>query len=97
MVVNFLTDPAFPHFDLQINHENRPHIYSCVKTGAVSISVSCSGDVMPVGETLQFLLLSRTDKSPFAEGQFAIIGMAIATPELARTPTSIPSGERPPR
>jgi hypothetical protein len=97
MVVEILTDPSLPAFDLLINHEDRPHNYLCVKTGGTSTRIACSGDVMPVGEALQFLLISRRDKRLLAEGQFAMIGLAIATPELASTPTPIPRWDHTPR
>jgi hypothetical protein len=43
---------------------------------------------MPVGETLQFLVISKRKDIPLAEGRFPIIGLALATPEVAPTPLS---------
>lgn len=97
MLINLLTERSVPDFHLEVRREAGTTAYQCHKTGRFSTSVLCSGRVMPVGETLQFVILSKQDDSLLAEGQLPIIGLALATPEFAATPTSIPFSDRPPR
>lgn len=98
MVINIRSDDtSSPEYYIKIKHGEEEIIYGCLRTGALSSSVSCIGTIVPVGEMLQFLVLSRRDNSLLAEGQFPIIGLALATPEFATTPTSIPAFNRPPK
>jgi hypothetical protein len=61
-----------------------------------STNFSCRGETLPIGEPLQFLMLSKKN-IPLAEGSFSIIGLPIATPEIAVTPTFNPDLDRPPK
>ena len=98
MVINIRSDdPSSLDYYIKIRHGEEEIIYGCLRAGGFSSSVSCIGNIMPVGEVLQFLVLSKRDNSLLAEGQFPIIGLALATPEPATTPTAIPFSDRPPR
>ena len=97
MLISLMTERSVPDFQLEVRHEGSMTAYQCHKTGRFSTSVLCTGQVMPVGEVLQFVLLAKENDSLLAEGQFSIIGLALATPEFAVTPTYIPSFDRQPR
>lgn len=98
MSINIQTEStSSTDFDVQIKHGEAEKLYTCRRTGAFSTSVVCIGDAMPAGEALQFLVLSRKDHSLLAEGTFPIIGLALATPEAATTPTVVPAWNRPPK
>lgn len=98
MVINIRTDdPSSLDYYIKIKHGEAENIYGCLRAGGFSSSVSCIGDTMPVGEVLQFLVISKKDDRLLAEGQFPIIGLALATPQFAATPTIIPFSDRPPK
>ena len=97
MVIDFVTDSSVPDFHLQIRHENTLTSYQCRKDARFPTTASCFGKTMPVGEVLQFILRSKKDNSLLSEGQFSILGLALATPAFATTPTSAPLFDRPPR
>ena len=61
------------------------------------------GEVMRLAEVLQFLLISVDGEVTLAEGRFAIIGLALSTPDLAElsptvdlTASATPGGSRTP-
>jgi hypothetical protein len=84
MLVNVLTPGlSFPAFYLKIIHNKGENIYECKKVERFSTSVYCIGEAMRLGEVLQFMLISVDGEATLAEGQFAIIGLALSTPELA--------------
>ena len=84
MLVNVLTpDLSFPPFYLKIVHKEGENIYECKKLERFSTSVYCTGEAMRLGEVLQFMLISADGDVTLAEGRFAIIGLALATPEFA--------------
>jgi hypothetical protein len=89
MLVNILTpETSFPAFYLKIVHEKGESIYECQKAEGFPENVYCIGEEMQAGKILQFLLISRRGGTLLAEGNFAIIGLALATPEVASpTPT----------
>ena len=88
MVVNFLTTGAFyPDFYLKINQEGDDHIYTCQKANKFATNVYCTGATMPFGEVLQFSIFSLKENVLLAEGNFAIIGMGLGTPEIFSSPT----------
>jgi hypothetical protein len=88
MLVNFLTTGAFyPDFYLKIKQGEEQHIYVCQKVNKFATSVYCTGAVMPLGEVLQFSIFSIKEEVLLAEGNFAIIGLAIGTPEAISSPT----------
>lgn len=98
MVINVLIDrSARRNFYMKIRRDGGESIYKCRKMANSSTSFSCRGETLPIGEPLQFLMLSTKKNIPLAEGSFSIIGLPIATPEIAVTPTFSPDFDRPPR
>lgn len=88
MLVNFLTTGAFyPDFYLKIRQNEDNHIYPCQKVNKFATSIYCTGAAMPLGEVLQFSIFSINEDVLLAEGNFAIIGMALGTPEIFSSPT----------
>lgn len=88
MLVNFLTAGAFyPDFYLKIKAGEDEHIYVCEKLDTFSTSVYCTGKIMPVGEVLQFFIISLNEDVVLAQGNFSIIGMALAAPGIFSPPT----------
>jgi len=86
MLVNFLTPGAsFPDFYLKITQikSKNESLYECQKVKGFSTSVYCIGEKMSIGQDMQFMIISRKDDSLLAEGRFAIIGLALPTPEFA--------------
>ena len=96
MLVNILTPGAsFPAFYLKIVHENGESTYECQKVKEFPKNVYCIGEVMQVGKILQFLIISKRDETLLAEGKFAIIGLALPTPEGQLNLTVSPTPEGP--
>ena len=88
MLVNILTDgSSFPDFYLKIKHSQGESIYPCTKVKRFSTSVYCAGKILPLGEELQFFILSIDDNRLLAQGNFSIIGMAFSTVEIIAPPT----------
>ena len=88
MVINILTSSSSPPgFYIKIRHEAGETLYKCRKVKGFSTSVACTGDALLPGGTLQFLMISTDEEVLLAEGHFPMIGLAIATPEIAMTPT----------
>ena len=88
MLVSFLTDGAFyPDFYLKIKAGEDEHIYVCEKVNTFSTSVYCTGKALPVGEVLQFYIISLNEDVVLAQGNFPIIGMALAAPGVYSSPT----------
>ena len=84
MLVNVLAPGlSFPPFYLKIIHNAGENIYECKKLQKFLTSVYCIGEVMRLGEVLQFMLISVDGEVTLAEGSFTIIGLALATPEFA--------------
>ena len=84
MLVNVLTPGlSFPVFYLKIIHGDGENVYECEKLKRFSTSFYCTGEAMRLGEVLQFMLISVDVDVTLAEGRFAIIGLALATPDLA--------------
>jgi hypothetical protein len=95
MLVTFLTAGAFyPDFYLTIKTGENEHVYVCQKVDTFATSVYCTGKALPVGEVLQFQIFSINEEVLLAQGNFPIIGMALAPPELfaSATPTITPTG-----
>jgi hypothetical protein len=86
MLINILIERSAPSFYLKIKYGSGENIYQCRK--AKGTSAFCIGKAMPVGEVLQFLMISKKEEIPIAEGRFPIIGLALATPEIAPTTSS---------
>ena len=90
MLVNVLTSGlSFPNFYLKIIHSKGENIYECEKVKKFSTSVYCIGEAMRLGEVLHFMLISVDGEATLAEGQFAIIGLALSTPEFALLPSTV--------
>ena len=84
MLVNVLTPGlSFPAFYLKIIHSEGGNVYECETLERFSTNVYCIGEAMRLGEVLQFLLISTDGEVTLAEGSFAIIGLALATPDFA--------------
>jgi hypothetical protein len=98
MAIHVQALSAFPPpFYLAISRQEAKNTYQCKKDGGLSTSFTCRGETMPVGETLQLWVLSTEDDTALAEGKLAIVGLALATPEPAATPTRGPVFPRLPR
>jgi hypothetical protein len=95
LVIRLLSNRSVPDFDLQIRREDGLSTYDCRKGARFSTSVTCTGDAVPVGESLEFLVVSRYEKRLLAEGTFPIIGLALATPDIAVAPTPDPLWDSP--
>jgi hypothetical protein len=88
MLVSFLTDGAFyPDFYLKIKQDENEHIYSCQKVNKFATSVYCTGAALPLGQVFQFSIFSIKEEVLLAEGNFAIIGLALGTPVILAPPT----------
>lgn len=88
MLVNFqLPRPGYPAFILVINRFGVENTYVCRKVKGLATGVTCTGASQAPGEVLQFRVFAKKDGTLLAEGKFAIIGIAIATPEGQATET----------
>jgi hypothetical protein len=98
MVIHIqIENTVSPASYLKIRREEAEDVYRCQKAGGFSAILTCSGKAMPAGETLEFLMFSTRNDMLLAEGKFPIVGLALATPEPATTPTYVPVLEHPPR
>lgn len=98
MLIHMQTaDLASPDFNLKIRHAENEKLYVCRRSSWSSLQVTCTGEAMPVGQDLRLQVISKEDDTLLAAGTLPIIGLALATPDLATTPTSVPLSERPPR
>ncbi len=88
MVIQILTD-SLEDFYIKIKYEEGEHMYVCQRATQYSRNVACTGAAVPVGETLNFLLISKEANTTLAQGSFPIIGLALATPEISVSPTPI--------
>ncbi|MGB8984380.1 MAG: hypothetical protein WCC12_21110 [Anaerolineales bacterium] len=97
MVINLLVNGSLQNFHAQIRHEDEERLYECKKPGRYSNSATCTGEAVAVGQTVELLLVSTDDNSTLAAGRFAIIGLALATPEVYLTPTPVSVFDRSPK
>lgn len=89
MLVSFLTAGAFyPDFYLKVKADETDHIYVCQKANTFATSVYCTGAALPLGEVLQFYVISLNGDVVLAQGNFPIIGIALAGP-VVFSPTSV--------
>lgn len=95
MLINILVRGTAKSFYVKIIHKGSEYIYECKKASQYSTHVSCTGQPMPIGETFSFLIVSKEEDIILVEGSFSIVGLALATPEIAITPT--PFDHRSPR
>lgn len=96
MLITILVHGSAEDFYVKIEHQGSEYIYKCKKNSQYSNHVSCTGETMPVGETFSFFIVSTEKNTTLAEGNFSIVGLALATPEVAITPTPL-SADHPPR
>jgi hypothetical protein len=88
MDVNFqLPDASYPDFILKIIHNGAESTYECQSVKDGFTTVVCIGAPQVPGEVLQFKALSKESSILLAEGEFAIIGIALFTPEAEMTAT----------
>lgn len=97
MLINILAKGYSEDFYVKIKQDGDEHVYTCKKAEEYSTSVSCTGEAMPIGQTLSFLIVAPEGDTTLAEGSFPIIGMALATPEIRMTPTPISVFDHPPK
>jgi hypothetical protein len=97
MVINLLADRRATNIYLRVRQGERETIYECQKMEGFSTNLACTGEKLPVGEALSFIIVSTKEDVALAEGTFPIIGLAIATPEIYVTPTFVPAFDRPPK
>jgi hypothetical protein len=91
MLINFQVPRLYPEFALAINRYGVATTYTCERAKGLTADVICTGASQVPGEILQFQVFSRADDILLAEGKFAIIGIALSTPEIVLTETSTPS------
>lgn len=77
----------FPLFTLIIDNNGQESIYDCKRVQDVPNQIYCSGAPQVPGQILQFKVISR-NFGMLAEGKFAIIGIALVTPEISSTTTA---------
>lgn len=88
MLVNFLTPHAFfPEFFLTISYNGEESTYECQRVEDSPTSVYCTGNAQVPGYVLHFKVISKNRGTLLAEGRFAIIGIALSTPEIISTGT----------
>ena len=88
MQVNIHTPRVFyPKFVLLINRFGVESTYECSKEDSLSQNVECFGPPQVPGEVLQFKIVFKEQGTLVAEGKFAIIGVALSTPEVSSTTT----------
>jgi len=97
MVINLLVNGSLQNFQVKIRHEADERLYECKKPGRYSNSATCTGEAVAVGQPVELLLVSTEDNSTLAAGRFAIIGLALATPEIYVTPTPVSVFDRSPK
>ena len=88
MQVNIHTPRVFyPKFILLINRFGVESTYECSKANPLSYNAECFGPPQIPGEVLQFKIVFKEQGTLVAEGKFAIIGVALSTPEVSSTLT----------
>jgi len=82
MQISFQTPFSYyPEFLVKIDHEGEESSYECERVEANSTNVVCTGKPQVLGEVLEFRVFSKNWGSLLAVGNFAIIGIALFTPE----------------
>jgi len=79
--------PSYPEFVLTIQNDAGVSTYECHRSKEAPTTKVCTGDMQVPGQILQFTVLSRVSNTLLAEGQFAIIGVALLMPEVEQTAT----------
>jgi len=92
MQVNIvIPDSSYPDFYLMISNDDEKNRYECQTLEDSPTNVYCTGKDMNPGEILHFAIVSSVDERVLAEGNFAIIGLMLATPEVEATETALPT------
>jgi hypothetical protein len=86
---------SYPVFILKIQNGEAVSTYECQRIENIPTGMACTGDPQIPGQILQFTVLSRLSGTLLAEGRFAIIGVALLTPEVDETVTMEPLTETP--
>ena len=95
MLVNILIPKStYPAFYLTITKDGVVNTYKCRKVKGFSTNVYCIGRQMYPGEALQFNIISNRNDTVLAEGNFAIIGLLLGTPDTEAV-VSAPATEAP--
>lgn len=94
MLVNLqIPRPRYPNFNLVIDRYGVESTYQCNKVKGLATGVICKGASQVPGEVLLFKVVSKKGGSLLAAGRFAIIGIALSTPEgLATETQASPAG-----
>jgi hypothetical protein len=88
MLVQFQTpNPYYPEFILSIAFNGQENTYECERGKQAQPIMLCRGMMQVPGEVMQFKVVSKNWGTLLAEGRFAIIGIALATPEEIATAT----------
>jgi hypothetical protein len=88
MQVNFqIPDAFYPDFVLTIGDNGQENIYQCDRGEDRFTMVTCIGPSQVPGQTLEFQVISKDSETILAEGEFAIIGIALITPAGVDTAT----------
>jgi hypothetical protein len=94
MLVNILLpELSYPNFHLKILSGKKESEYSCQRVNTALNNVYCLGERFSPGESLHLMLFSTKDETLLAEGDLAIIGLALPTlavvsPTLELSPAS---------
>ncbi len=88
MQINIQTPYAYyPEIVVKIEHNGEESTYECQRVDPASPGMLCTGAPQVLGEVLQFKVISKNWGTLLAEGEFAIIGLALFTPEPVLTTT----------
>src|SRR5215211_4494910 len=71
---------SYPVFILKIQNGEKVSTYKCQRIENIPTGMVCTGESQVPGQILQFTVLSKLSGIILAEGQFAIIGIALLTP-----------------
>jgi len=85
---------SYPVFILKIQNGEKVSTYKCQRIENIPTGMVCTGESQVPGQILQFTVLSKLSGIILAEGQFAIIGIALFTPvvDISATPIETPTG-----
>ena len=92
MQVNIQTPYThYPEIILKISRNGQESTYECKPMDTLATGIVCLGASQTPGEVLNFKIISKSMGTLLAEGNFAIIGIALFTPEAAATATETPT------
>ena len=86
MLVNFITPGlSFPDFYLKIRWHGNEIVYECQRVEGFPTSISCVGEQIPLGETIELEIFSKTEDHLIAKGSLVISSLALPTPITVST------------